>query len=270
MTSALFLGFVAVMTTFVVALIDRYINRRAALRVLAGLVVWFLYAGLMGHFGIIGKSEMRPPGIAFIVIPVLLFLIFFVVRLSASAQGVLAFPLWLILGTQCFRVAVELFLHQLWIEGMVHRMMTFEGANIDIYRAVGSRDRMVVHPRAMGTNTCKRLEYPRPSRPVKCCDSRCTDSSWATQSDPHRNSRSHDDRILVPISSIPAVACDRDHFTYHIGNCSRGSLHPPSHGRVALDLRCKCCDQLVSERVCSCCPAIPKNTGSEIVGADTV
>jgi hypothetical protein len=133
MTSTLFFVFVAVMTTFVIALIDRYINRRAALRVLAGLVVWFLYAELMSHFGIISNSQMRPPGIAFIVGPVLLFLIFFIVRPSASAQAVLAFPLWLILGTQCFRVGVELFLHQLWIEGLVPRMMTFKGANIDIY-----------------------------------------------------------------------------------------------------------------------------------------
>jgi len=133
MTSVLFLGFVAVMTTFVVTLIDRYINRRVALGVLAGLAVWFLYASLMGHFGILRNSEMRPPGIAFIIVPVLLFLILFILRPSASAQGVLAFPLWLILGTQCFRVGVELFLHQLWIEGLVPRMLTFAGANIDIY-----------------------------------------------------------------------------------------------------------------------------------------
>jgi hypothetical protein len=133
MTSALFLGFVAVMTTFVVAMIGRYINRRAALHVLAGIVVWFLYVGLMGHFGIISNVSLRPPGITFILIPVLLFLIFFLVRPSAGAQGLLAFPLWLILGTQCFRVGVELFLHQLWIEGLVPRMMTFAGANIDIY-----------------------------------------------------------------------------------------------------------------------------------------
>jgi hypothetical protein len=133
MTSALFLGFVAVITTFVIALIDRYINRRAALSVLAGLIVWFLYAGLMGHFGIVSNPLMRPPGIAFIVVPVLLFLILLIVRPSASAQAVLALPLWLILGTQCFRIGVELFLHQLWIEGLVPRMMTFAGANIDIY-----------------------------------------------------------------------------------------------------------------------------------------
>jgi hypothetical protein len=138
MTSTLFLGFVALTTTFVVVLIDRYINRRAALRVLFGLVVWFLYAGLLGHFGVISNSEMRPPGIAFIILPVLLFLILFIVRPSASAPGVLVFPLWLILGTQCFRVGVELFLHQLWIEGLVPRMMTFKGANIDIYVGVSA------------------------------------------------------------------------------------------------------------------------------------
>jgi hypothetical protein len=105
MTSTLFLGFVAVMTIFVVALIDRYINRRVALRVLAGLGLWFIYAGLMGHFGILGNTEMRPPGITFIVVPVLLFLFVFVVRSSATAPAALAFPLWLILGTQCFASA---------------------------------------------------------------------------------------------------------------------------------------------------------------------
>ena len=133
MTSTLFLGFVALMTTFVIAQIDRYINRRVALGVLTGLILWFLYAGLMAHFGILGNSETRPPGIAFVVGPVLLFLIFFVTRPSASAKGVLVFPLWLILGTQCFRIGVELFMHQLWIEGLIPKMMTFAGANIDIY-----------------------------------------------------------------------------------------------------------------------------------------
>ena len=76
---------------------------------------------------------MRPPGIAFVVVPVLFFLIVFIVRASASPRLALAFPLWILLGTQCFRIGVELFLHQLWIEGLVPRMLTFEGANVDIY-----------------------------------------------------------------------------------------------------------------------------------------
>jgi hypothetical protein len=133
MIATLFLGFVAMIIAVVVALVARYLDRRGAFRVLAGLSVWFIYAGLLGYFGVVKNSAMRPPGIAFIVVPVLLFLVLFIVRLSASARVALAFPLWIILGTQCFRIGVELFLDQLWIEGLVPKMLTFEGANVDIY-----------------------------------------------------------------------------------------------------------------------------------------
>jgi hypothetical protein len=133
MTSALFLGFVAMTVIVVIALIARYITRRAAFRVLAALSVWFIYAGLMGYFGVVKNTAMRPPGIAFIVVPILLFLILFIVRSSASARVALAFPLWIVLAAQCFRIGVELFLHRLWIEGLVPKMLTFAGANVDIY-----------------------------------------------------------------------------------------------------------------------------------------
>ena len=121
MTSTLFLGFAAIMATVVVALIARYLNRRAAFRVPAGLSVWFIYAGLLGYFGVVKNTAMRPPGIAFIVVPVFFFLFFFIVFIVRSAAGArlaLAFPLWIILGTQSFRIGVELFLHQLWIDGL--------------------------------------------------------------------------------------------------------------------------------------------------------
>jgi hypothetical protein len=67
-----------------------------------------------------------------------------------------------------------------------------------LYRTVGTPDRMVVYTRAMGTQTCKRLEYPGPSRTAECCHSRCTDSSGATQPDPHRSSRSNDQYLSLP------------------------------------------------------------------------
>jgi hypothetical protein len=56
-----------------------------------------------------------------------------VVRSSSRTGIALAFPLWIILGTQSFRVGVELFLHQLWIDGLVPKMLTFNGANVDIF-----------------------------------------------------------------------------------------------------------------------------------------
>jgi len=133
MTSTLFLGSVVMMAAIVVGLVARYLNGRTAFRVLAGLSAWFIYAGLMGYFGVLKNTAMRPPGTAFLLVPVLFFLFLFIVRFSANARIILAFPLWIILGAQCFRVGVELFLHQLWIGGLVPKMLTFEGANVDIY-----------------------------------------------------------------------------------------------------------------------------------------
>jgi hypothetical protein len=136
MTATFFLGFVALMTAVVVALIARYLDGRTAFRVLAGLAAWFLYAGLMSYFGVFRNTAMRPPGTAFLLVPVVLFLILFSVFVFSSAAGArvaLAFPLWIILGTESFRIGVELFLRQLWIDGLVPKMLTFEGANVDIY-----------------------------------------------------------------------------------------------------------------------------------------
>jgi hypothetical protein len=136
MLVTLFLGFVWMMAGIVVALVARYLNGRTAFGVLAGLSVWFIYAGLLGRSGIIRNTTMRPPGVAFLLVPVVLFLVFFlfmVVRSPAGIRLALAFPLWIILAVQSFRIGVELFLHQLWIGGLVPKMLTFEGANVDIY-----------------------------------------------------------------------------------------------------------------------------------------
>jgi hypothetical protein len=135
MTPALFLGFVALMAALVVALSARYLKGPTAFAIGVGLFIWLIYVGLLGYLGVIGNATRRPPGIAFIFVPVVLFLVFFIVRIRSSltAGVALAFPLWIILGTQSFRVVVELFLHQLWIEGLIPRMLTFAGANVDIY-----------------------------------------------------------------------------------------------------------------------------------------
>jgi hypothetical protein len=92
-------------SAIVVALIASYIDRRTAFGVLAGLCAWFLYVGLMGYFGVVKNTAMRPR---------------------------------IILGTQYFRIGVELFLHQLWLDGLVPKMLTFEGANVDIYVGVSA------------------------------------------------------------------------------------------------------------------------------------
>ncbi len=132
MTVTFFLGFLAITAAAVAALAARYLPRRTALVVLVGLPLWLLYVGVLSDFGVIRNTALRPPGAAFIFLPVFLFVFLFLVRSSAGARIALALPLWVILGTQSFRVGVELFLHQLWLNGLVPRMLTYEGGNVDI------------------------------------------------------------------------------------------------------------------------------------------
>ncbi len=129
------MGFVALITAGVITLSARYFNRQSAVPGAVGLVGWLLYVGLLGYFGVARNTTMRPPGIAFILIPVVIFLGVFIFRMtSAAGLGVvLAIPLWIILGAQSFRMVVELFLHQLWLNGLIPKMLTFEGANVDIF-----------------------------------------------------------------------------------------------------------------------------------------
>jgi hypothetical protein len=141
MVATLFLGFVGIMVAIVVTLVARYLNVRTAIGVLAGLSAWLTYVGLLGYFGVVKNTTMRPPGMAFLLVPILLFLlvfIVFIVRSTAGERVALAFPLWIILGAESFRIGVELFLNQLRIDGLVPRMLTFEGANVDIYIGVSA------------------------------------------------------------------------------------------------------------------------------------
>ena len=135
MTTTLFLGFVALMLALVLALCARFLSGRLRLVVMAGLPAWLVYVGLLGYGGVIRNATMRPPGIVFLFVPLAAFLVFLILRVRSAAgtRVALAFPLWILLSTQCFRVIVELFLHQLGIEGLIPKVLTFSGANVDIY-----------------------------------------------------------------------------------------------------------------------------------------
>lgn len=132
MTATAFLGFLAATAAAVMVLAARWLPRRTAAGVLAGLPAWLLYVGALGWLGILRNTALRPPGIAFILVPVVLFIVLYAVRSSSGARVAMTVPLWALLGLQGYRVGVELFLHQLWLQGLVPRILTFEGANVDI------------------------------------------------------------------------------------------------------------------------------------------
>src|SRR4051812_12753452 len=108
MITPLFLGFVALMFAVVCASSVRYMGGRTGLAVMAGLAVWLLYVGLLSYFGVVRNATMRPPGMVFLFVPLVVFVVLIVVRAAspAGARVALAFPLWMLLGAQTFRVIV--------------------------------------------------------------------------------------------------------------------------------------------------------------------
>jgi len=68
-----------------------------------------------------------------VVGPVVLFVVFVVVGSNIGARVAAAIPLWLILGFGSFRIGVELLLHRLWEDGLVPKLLTYAGGNVDIF-----------------------------------------------------------------------------------------------------------------------------------------
>ena len=138
MTAALFLGFLAVVAMAVLGQAGRYLPRGTAAGIRIGLPAWLLYVGLLGYFGVVRNAALRPPGVAFILVPAVFFIVLFVARSAGGRRIALAIPLWVLLGFQGYRVGVELFLHRLWLDGLAPKMLTFEGANVDILIGVSA------------------------------------------------------------------------------------------------------------------------------------
>jgi len=133
--TALFFGYVGLMAVGVVAASARYLGVRLAAVTGGALVAWLLYIGGIGYWGVVRNVTMRPPGSIFLLFPVVALLAFLIIRISSSTglRVAQAFPLWMLLGIQVFRVGVEFFLHQIWLAGLIPKMLTFSGANVDIY-----------------------------------------------------------------------------------------------------------------------------------------
>jgi hypothetical protein len=132
MTQYLFLGFTAFLIAAIAAASFRYLDRSTARMLLVGLLVWLTYVGSLSYLGVIRNPALRPPGIAYVLLPVIAFVLLGVVRSGLALRVAAAVPLWLLMGFQCYRIGVELLLHRLWTDGLVPQMLTYRGANFDI------------------------------------------------------------------------------------------------------------------------------------------
>lgn len=107
------------------------LERRAAVLTITALTGVLAYAALLGSTGVVERSDMFPPGIALLAVPLVVAVL---LATLTGAGRVLAsqIALPLLLGFQVFRFGVELTLHHLSSIGLAPRMMTLEGGNIEI------------------------------------------------------------------------------------------------------------------------------------------
>ncbi len=131
-TSVLFLTLAATLGMAILVTAWRHLSRRSFRVVLWGLPVWVAYVGALAWAGVIRNASLRPPGIVYVFGPVLLFMALFAIRSNAALVTARRLPAGLLIGAQCFRVAVEIGLDRLGEEGLVPRLMTYRGGNIDI------------------------------------------------------------------------------------------------------------------------------------------
>lgn len=133
MTASLFIVFVCVVAFVLLAMVWRWLPRRIALGVTIGLPLWLLYVGGLGYASMLRNPALRPPGIGYILVAAVLFVFAAVIWSRAGGRAAMAIPLPALVAVQAYRIGVELFFHQLWLDGLVPGMLTFAGANVDIW-----------------------------------------------------------------------------------------------------------------------------------------
>jgi hypothetical protein len=133
MTAELFLTYLAFVVMAVISVSAAYLPRRTTFAIITGLAIWLVYVGLFSSLGYMRDPSLRPPGIVWVVGPVVLFVVFVLVLSNIGPRVAVAIPLWLILGFQSFRIGVELLIHRLWDDGLVPKLLTYEGGNVDMF-----------------------------------------------------------------------------------------------------------------------------------------
>lgn len=128
-----FLIYLGLIATAVISAALVFLRGKARWFIAFGLPLWLGYVALVGYSGLLEYVPGRLPGILLIFVPLVLFIPLVLVRSKAALQVAIALPLWLLIGFQVMRVGVEYFLHLFNLQGLAPKMLTYEGANFDLW-----------------------------------------------------------------------------------------------------------------------------------------
>lgn len=106
------------------------------------LLLWTATVGALSFSGFYLNTESFPPRIVTVFIPTALLVIYLyrIVEIKSLKLG------WLI-AIHLVRIPVEIILHQVYIQGEIPRIMTYEGFNFDILSGLSAAVVLVLHRR---------------------------------------------------------------------------------------------------------------------------
>jgi len=110
---------------------DVTVRRRVAMRLGTAVVAWLLITALIAASGVLRWFDAIPPPFAVLVLAVAAIGI----AVPSSPLGtrlVRGLPLWALVGSQVFRLPLELVMHRAYVEGVMPVQMSYSGRNYDI------------------------------------------------------------------------------------------------------------------------------------------
>ena len=125
-----FLIYSLVVASAIILGVFRYLPKQRG-KSISGLIIWFLYGGILSYSGIFSDPEKKPLFFFLLIVPFIVWTIV-IIKTALGREIALSVPIKLLIGFQVYRVGIELFLENLWQIGLVPNMMTYHGANFDI------------------------------------------------------------------------------------------------------------------------------------------
>jgi hypothetical protein len=136
--SAAFLGYVGLVAAFAGGMLLRTFRGGAGAVALAVLGLWLVYAGAFSWLGLLSDPGLRPPGAVRLVGPVFAALMLIIWVLPAGRRLAATLPVALLIGFQVFRVGVELTITELHHQGLVPKLLTLPGGNVELLVALSA------------------------------------------------------------------------------------------------------------------------------------
>ena len=105
-------------------------SRRLTLTAAAATAIWLALTAGLAAAGVLSFTS-RPPTML-LLLPLIVALATWIGTSSVGTRLATGLPLWVLVGSQAFRLPLELTMHRAYVEGLMPVQMSYSGRNFDI------------------------------------------------------------------------------------------------------------------------------------------